>query len=319
MGTLSQAKTYGGVGSILILLGFIPTVGWVLAIVGFILTLIAIKYIADSVQDQSIFQNALIAVVISIIGVAVAGIIVAASIFRLMGIRASLVAARTTGTVPTGFFGVIGAVIGGLIVTWILLVIAAYFLRKSYNSTSTKLNVSMFHTAALIYFIGAILTIIIVGFLLILIAQILLIVAFFSIPDVATMPGSGMPPPPMGSPTSGATTASKFCVKCGAPLAQDAMFCPNCGASQPTQLFAGSKVEGHRLDSETAGSSKPVHHERKSAEQPAGHQYPVLQPLSGDGIARASTRNQFQLHVMPCGGVDREQSKLAGGRAEPAQ
>lgn len=237
MGTLSQAKTYGGVGSILVLLSFIPTVGWIIAIVGFILTLLAIKYIADSVQDQTIFKNAIIAVIMSIIAVAVAGIVVAASIFRLMGIRSSFVAGSTT--LPTGTMSIIAGMIGGLLVTWIILIVAAYFLRKSYNSISIKLNVSMFHTAALIYFIGAILTVIVIGFLLLLIAQILLIVAFFSIPDVAAMSGSGMPPSPMGSPTmatqpsASGTTGTKFCVKCGAALAQDAMFCPNCGANQP--------------------------------------------------------------------------------------
>src|ERR1700674_5304507 len=85
MPTISQAKTYGGVGSILVLLAFIPTVGWILSIIGFILTLLAVKYISDDLHDNTIFNNMIIAVVISIIAFIVVGVIVAASLFSFIG------------------------------------------------------------------------------------------------------------------------------------------------------------------------------------------------------------------------------------------
>ncbi len=238
MGTLSQAKTYGGIGSILVLLSFIPTVGWVLAIAGFVLTLIAIKYISDVVQDSSIFNNALIAILIAIVGIALVGIAVVAYLFRFIGLRS--LAGAAPGTVPRGAFGALTGIIAALVVVWILLVVSAYFLRKAYNAVSTKLNVGMFQTAALVYFIGAILTIILVGFLVLLIAQILLIVAFFSIPDTVGQP-SFTPPPSPGSPTmatppAAPTARTKYCVKCGMALAPDAQFCPVCGGSQPASM-----------------------------------------------------------------------------------
>ncbi len=44
MGTLRDAKNYGGVGAILLLISsFIPIVGIVVGIVGFILVLLAVK------------------------------------------------------------------------------------------------------------------------------------------------------------------------------------------------------------------------------------------------------------------------------------
>ncbi len=52
-------------------MGFIPNAGPVLAIVGFILILIAVKYIADLVGDQSIFINMIISVALAIIGIIV--------------------------------------------------------------------------------------------------------------------------------------------------------------------------------------------------------------------------------------------------------
>jgi len=235
MGTISQAKTLGGVGSILVLLTVIPTVGPVLAIIGFIMTLIAVKYIADSLQDKTIFKDMIIGVVLSIIGFAVVGVLVGASVYRFAGLRGATTASQVAST--PGFGTLIGEIIGALVVGWIVLVVSAYFFRRAYNIVGAKLSVGMFRTAALVYFIGAILTIIVIGLLLILIAQILLIVAFFSIPDTITP--SGMPPPPAaGFPTTSGpsvapTAGTKFCVKCGASLAQDAMFCPSCGASQP--------------------------------------------------------------------------------------
>jgi uncharacterized membrane protein len=61
MASLSQAKTLGGVGSILVLLGAIPNVGFVLAIVGFILILVAVKNVSESVNEPGIFNDMIIA------------------------------------------------------------------------------------------------------------------------------------------------------------------------------------------------------------------------------------------------------------------
>jgi uncharacterized membrane protein len=74
-------------------------------------------------------------------------------------------------------------VIIGLLLFWILFISSAIYLRKSYNSMGERLNVNMFNTSVKINLIGAIFSIIIIGFLIIFIAQVLQIVAFFSIPD----------------------------------------------------------------------------------------------------------------------------------------
>ena len=196
MATLSQAKTLGGIGSLLIILTVVPTAGAILGIVGFILVLLAVKNISDAVGDSSIFTNTIISAVLAIIGVVVGAIVVFASFLSFVGLGAlapGFSGPLTPGALTTG--GIVGLIVGlilGLAVIWILLIVSAFFLRKSYNTIATKLGVGMFGTAALLYLIGAILTIILVGFIVIFVAGILQLIAFFSIPD--QLPVSAAPP-----------------------------------------------------------------------------------------------------------------------------
>ena len=64
MATLEQARTFGGIGSILMILTIVPFAGPILGIIGFVLVLIAVKYISEIVGDPSIFKNYLIAVIL---------------------------------------------------------------------------------------------------------------------------------------------------------------------------------------------------------------------------------------------------------------
>jgi uncharacterized membrane protein len=66
---------------------------------------------------------------------------------------------------------------------WIVLIIAARFLRKGYERIAVTTKTEMFRTVGRWYFYGALLVIVLVGFIIILIAEILQIVAFFSLPE----------------------------------------------------------------------------------------------------------------------------------------
>jgi uncharacterized membrane protein len=210
MSKLGDAKTLGGVGSILIL---IP----VASIVGYILVLIATKYISDELGDKSIFDNMLYAVITGIIGaVAIAFVFI-------------------TGVILSTFtfaFSAIAGVLVGLAVAWIALILSSIFIRRAYDTIATRLNVGTFKTAGLLYFIGAILTIVFAGLIVLFVGIILQIVAFFGIPD--TVPG--MQAQPMGG-TGGqpvgamsAQTGTRFCPNCGTQLAATATYCTKCGA-----------------------------------------------------------------------------------------
>jgi len=72
-----------------------------------------------------------------------------------------------------------------LVATWALYLASAVYIRRGFDSIGTKLNIGMFQTAGLVYLIGAALTIVLVGIVLVYVAWILFAVAFFSIPEQA--------------------------------------------------------------------------------------------------------------------------------------
>jgi uncharacterized membrane protein len=185
MASLSDAKTLGGIGSILVLLTIVPAAGPILGIVGFVLVLIAVKYISDAVADSQIFQNMLISVIFSIGAVAVGAVTVVGTVLRVMGMGTYVGSSfELSKNIPVGdWMGLAAGVLAGLAVVWALLIVSAVFLRRSYGTVATKLNDNKFSTAGLLYLIGAATAIIGVGFILIFVAQIYLAVAFFSIPE----------------------------------------------------------------------------------------------------------------------------------------
>ncbi len=224
MASLSSAKTLGGIGGILV---FIPG----LSLVGWILILVALNEISDVVQDRSIFDDALIAGITAILGAVVL------LVFLVSGAFGALLA---FGGLAFGAAGVLGA-IGILGAFWIFAVISAVFLKRAYDKAAQRLNVNSFATAGLLYLIGALTAIILIGFAIILIALIFQVVAYFSIEDRPTYAGVPPPPQPFAPPPSAtqqppstqqAQPDFKFCSKCGARLARIADYCTNCGAKQ---------------------------------------------------------------------------------------
>lgn len=224
MASLSNARTMGGIGGILVFIPGISLVGW-------ILILIALKDISDVVQDKSIFDNALLAGITAIIGSVVLAFFFFFS-FAAFGIF------------TFGFFGVLAAF-------WALAIVSAIFLKNAYDRAAQKLNNGSFGTAGLLYLVGAITTIVLVGFIIIFIALIFQVIAYFSINDQPmpqAYPGFQAPPmypsPPPAYPvtppaTQQPTTSTpvespdvKFCHKCGAKMAKTADYCTMCGTKQ---------------------------------------------------------------------------------------
>ncbi len=178
MNSLEQAKTLGGIGSILMLLGIVPFAGVVLFIVGFIMVLVAVKYISENVEDKTIFNNMLIAVILAIIGIIVGAVLFVGMLFPYFR---EFRGAYYPWMMEPRMYPFYATIIIALVIVWVFSIVSAIFLRKSYTAVAAKLNIKMFDTAALLYLIGAVLTIIVVGIIVIYVAEILQTVAFFSI------------------------------------------------------------------------------------------------------------------------------------------
>ncbi|PIU59251.1 hypothetical protein COS86_05230 [Candidatus Bathyarchaeota archaeon CG07_land_8_20_14_0_80_47_9] len=208
---LEMSKNLGGIGALLLVISGIGMFGTVyvglLGLIGIILVLIAMKGLSDYYKEGGIFNNALYGFIVTIVGgltcvgVMVVTIIMAISTLGItdwtdwaMGIQQN---AMDWNAMWSLIGPIIWAAIAALVVLFIFAIIAVIFYRKSLSLLSKKSGVNMFETTGLLLLIGAILTIILVGFILIWIAGILLTVAFFSIrPQAAQQPATAPPPPP---------------------------------------------------------------------------------------------------------------------------
>ncbi len=185
--SLESGKTLGGIGALLMVIGsFVPF----LSLVGIILLLVGLKHLADYYGDSGIFQNALYGFIFGIIGIIAGAFVVLSLVFGL-----AIISPTPDLADPLAF---LGGIILALIVVFIFYLLTAIFYKRSFDILSEKTGEKMFGTAGLLLLIGAVLTIIIIGLLLMFIAWILLTVAFFSIktPTEQPSPPEGPPPPP---------------------------------------------------------------------------------------------------------------------------
>ena len=260
MSSLSSAKTLGGVGAILMLVAsftiFAFFIGPIISIVGLVLVYLGVKNISEVVNNPKIKSDFVLCIVMLIIATVV---LIAWPFIALGGFGFSFTALN-----PTDPFAAVGTGIAICIIVFLIAVIFyimhAVYLKKSFDAISRHTNVGMFSTTGIVYLIGAILTIFIFGFIILLIANILMIVAFFSLPDqLQPMPQQGgygygqppqqqygappqqpysppppqqqqytpPPPPPQQQPPQ--QQSGRFCPGCGRPIPMDAQVCPYCG------------------------------------------------------------------------------------------
>lgn len=183
--SLESNRTLGGIGAILVAVGcVVPIIG----IVGIILVLIALKGLAEYYNENGIFQNALYGIIFYIIAVIVAAFVLIGAF--LGGVFAS----PSMGSVLVFASGVIIAAVA----MFIFYLLGALYFKRSFDIVSAKSGEKMFNTAGLLLLVGAILTIIFIGLLVMLVAWILVAVGFFSIKPPYTQPPSPpvLPPPP---------------------------------------------------------------------------------------------------------------------------
>ena len=208
MGTsFEYSKTLAMEGSILLILGLVPYVGWALGIVGVILLLRGMKEFANYYQDNQIYLNALTGVkyyIVALVALAVAG--------------AGFVVGFVLNDFPTKF-GIGNAI--GIAVGVAFLFVAFTHLRKTFNTLAQKTGEHSFETAGTLLWVGSILTIIGVGVLLIIIAWIFAVIGFSTMRSPQQQQYASQPyanTPPSTQPSAGPSQATNYCSNCGTPV-----------------------------------------------------------------------------------------------------
>ncbi len=244
---LENSKVMGSIGALLMVIGpFAGAYSAILGLIGFVLLIVAFNGLADYYKERSIFKNVLYGGVVFIAGVVIALLIV---IIGLAGMLSTLGIPSSSWSNPTVWQNIritdwtvltpyIGAIIGALVILVAFAIVAAFLIRKSLKTLAQKSGIAMFATCGTVLFIGAILTIIVVGFILLWIALILLVVAFFRLRTEATQ---GWPIQPNAivqapSPSAGSQappSAERYCPYCGTGNTWAASYCQKCGKPLP--------------------------------------------------------------------------------------
>jgi len=212
---LETNKILGGIGAILMFIGIMPVGNYlsILELIGAIMILIALYGIGNYYKDSRIFRNALYGIITGIIGVGIAVAVALTVIFSniadfiyqlfpgwdgnwasLQGMTPDTNAFTSANFDPTTLISLIVGLIAVLAIIWIFAIIATFFIRRSLKQVTEKSNVGLFGTAGLLLLIGAFLTIVGIGLILMWIAILLLAIAFFQLKS--SEPTTNYPPPP---------------------------------------------------------------------------------------------------------------------------
>jgi uncharacterized membrane protein len=197
---LSIAKSLGGVGALLGFVSVFPYVNTfgIVPLISLILILIGAKGLADHYNEAGIFNNALYGVVTIIVGAVVAAALAFTafvSVFSDVGLTFSnasnwqnLISQVTETQWMDAFFSAAGYIFLTVAIFFVFAVVSAIFFRRSMVLSAGKTGVGLFGSAGMVLLIGAILTIVFFGVLLLWISLLLIAIAFFQIKPEPTNP-----------------------------------------------------------------------------------------------------------------------------------
>ncbi len=214
--TLESNRNLGGIGAILLIVGtlafFVQPYLLIVGLVGIILMLVALRGLADYYKERGIFNNALYAFIALVVGVGVtfAGLVYLLFYTTFLTDLVSIVypgfngdwaslpnMTPNTNIDPTAILPFVGTVLSILAIVWIFGIIASFFAWRSLKGLSSRSSVGLFSTAGILLLIGAFLTIVVIGLILMWIAVLLMAVAFFQLkPQPEQPPVTAAPPTP---------------------------------------------------------------------------------------------------------------------------
>jgi uncharacterized membrane protein len=217
---------YLGFVAVLVLVGIVT-------FIGIILFIIAMHSLSHYYNEPGIFKNALYGFILNIVGSIVAVVVEFVFVLRSIGSLSpsSTLPAAVTPTPPlpplTSIFAqfVLGF-LAVLAVGFVLAIISAVLYMRAFNKLAEKSGIDNFRTAGLLYLLGQVLAIVLVGALLVWIGWIFAAMGFNSIKPKE-------PPPPTLVYTTSQTTMPTikkiYCPNCGTENDANATYCKYCG------------------------------------------------------------------------------------------
>jgi len=216
-----------------------PAIGWfsfgligfiialvIVAVIGFIMFMVAMHNLSNYYSEPGIFSNVLYAFILNVVGILVAGGLFFAFILSaISGIPQTSTSSPTT--VMPFLTQIFVSYIVFLAVVVVFSIVSAVLYMRAFNKLAEKSGVDSFKTAGLLYLIGA-LPIVGVGGLISWIAWIFAYLGFRKLKPSPTASTAVSYPT---QPSLSSTVLTKRCPNCGAENSADALFCRSCGAT----------------------------------------------------------------------------------------
>ena len=194
----------------------------IIGLVGIILFLVAMNSLSRYYSEPGIFKNALYGFLINIIGAAALIVILFALIFTTIVSSATSSTPVLSGTAFIALFLVI------IVAALVLSIVSAVLYMRAFNKLGEKSGVHSFNTAGLLYLIGTVLTIVLIGGLLVWVAWIFALSGFNSLKPKTSEPSTVSYS--TLQPSSAYSVAQKrYCPYCAAQISPDSVYCANCG------------------------------------------------------------------------------------------
>ncbi len=161
----SSIKVLGGLGSAFIALGFLPYIGFIFGLAGFILIFLAVKKFSQEFKVETVFRDFVRGLVVYVVGAVIAFV---------FGVG-SIVSAMHNSSAASGIFLIVA-----FIASYVLSVVGASFMKKVFVEMASLTGNDLFSWGGKLLFWGTVLTILLVGVFVAWISWIVLAIAFFT-------------------------------------------------------------------------------------------------------------------------------------------
>jgi uncharacterized membrane protein len=188
MSTLRDARVFGSIGGILLLVGgFVPYGGVILILIGLCLVFLGVKIISGVTRSRRISGNYLNYFIINIIAIFFIASIMITTFGTVGGFSFFTALEHIDTSNPQQLFSYLMPLLSGcfiaLIIGWILFILSAVYLKRSYDMIAARTHAENFKITGLVYLIGAITSIVLLGFFIMFIARIFEIISYFNLSD----------------------------------------------------------------------------------------------------------------------------------------